>query len=157
MTDDELQSFSEKAFEFLQAQQDSTITDFRLGEYERYDWDQETQQLTWSDEGIPKVVADIQFVGSISTISNTWLWSRANPSVIDSMSNHLNDVRRFGEKHSISKLVEEKWPADELDGWEMTAISAYILRSKGAYRAPGKNGFTFMVFSEIRFVDDSES
>src|SRR5690606_27691909 len=109
-----------KAYEYLQEQQNSAMADFELGKYERYDWDQETQQLTWSDEGIPKVVADIQFVGSISTISNTWLWSWANPSVIDSMSNHLNDVRRFGEKHSISKLVEEKWPADELDGWEMT-------------------------------------
>ena len=39
--------------------------------------------------------------------------------------------------------------AEEVDGWEMTAISAYLLKAKGAYRVPTGKTFSFMLFMEI--------
>ena len=49
--------------------------EYRLWRWSRYDWHQETRQLIFSEGGVAKVTADIQFVGSISPESDTWLWS----------------------------------------------------------------------------------
>ena len=126
--------------------------DYKIGEYARYDYDQEKAELVWSDEGIPKVIAKIQFVGSISTKSNTWLWSWENPSVLDNLKKDIVRIRSFGETHGIEKLTNAKWIADEFDGWEMTSIAAKLLEARGAYRAPSSNGFTFMIITEISWA-----
>ncbi|SHI61177.1 hypothetical protein SAMN02745181_0496 [Rubritalea squalenifaciens DSM 18772] len=147
---------SKESYEYLQAKQTEAQERFDLGAYERYDWNQEKMQLVWSDAGVPKVVADIQFVGSISTKSNTWLWSWANPTVLDQLSKDMVTVRDFGRTHGLEKLTNEKWPAEEVDGWEMTAIAAKILKAKGAYRSPANDGFTFMIFTDIQFADGQQ-
>jgi len=144
---------SEDSYEYLQGKQDEAAEKFGIGEYERFDWDQETRQLVWSDGGVPKVVADIQFVGSVSTKSDTWLWSWANSSVLEPLSKEMLKVREFGSTHDLEKLTERKWSADEVDGWEMTAIAAYLLKAHGAYRSSDENGFTYMVFTDLRFAD----
>ena len=144
---------SKASYEYLQAKQTEAIEQFDLGAYERYDWDQEKMLLIWSDAGEPKVIADIQFVGSVSTKSNTWLWSWANSTILDQLSKDMAAVRDFGHSHGLEKLTNEKWPAEEVDGWEMTAIAAKILGVKGAYRSPGNDGFTFMVFTDIQFAE----
>lgn len=36
---------------------------------------------------------------------------------------------------------------------EMTSITAYVLRAKGAYRTPRENGFTYLVFTGVRWAD----
>lgn len=147
-------TLSKDAYEYLHAQQAAVAEEFQLGSYERYDWDQETKQLVWSDAGVPKVIADIQFVGSISHASHTWLWSWANSSVSEELSRGMQAVRDHGEAHGREKLIDAKWPAEEVDGWEMTAIAAYLLKAKGAYRSPGDTGFTFMVFTDVRFAEN---
>jgi hypothetical protein len=152
MTQEEFKVLSKTAYEYLNAQQERAKSEFHIGAYERYDWDQDARRIVWSDHGEPKVIADIHFVGSTSLKSGTWLWSWANPTVLKSMSEDMAEVRRYGEMHHIPPLTEAKWPADEIDGWEMTAIAAYVLQSKGAYRSTDTNGFTFMVFSDIRFA-----
>ena len=66
------------------------------------------------------------------------------------------EVKRYGEAHGIEKLTTDTWAAEEVDGWEMTAIAAYVLQAQGAYRSPKSNGFTFMVFTGLRFAEESD-
>jgi hypothetical protein len=93
--------------------------------------------------------ASFQVVGSISTTSNTWLWSWANPSILESVKKDIHLVRQFGDKHKLEELTEEKWEADELDGWAMTNVTAKLLNAKGAYRCPNENGAMFVVFTDV--------
>lgn len=44
---------------------------FSLGTYERYDWDQDRGVIVFSTDGEAKVIADIQFVGTISDRTKT--------------------------------------------------------------------------------------
>ena len=44
---------------------------FKLGKYDRWDADQDTGKLVFSDKGKPKVIASFQIAGSYSTYSNT--------------------------------------------------------------------------------------
>ena len=64
---------------YLRECQPELNKEYRLDYWPRYDWYQESRQLVFSENGVAKVAADIQFVGSISTQSDTWLWAWANP------------------------------------------------------------------------------
>ncbi|WP_409035712.1 DUF6882 domain-containing protein [Pedobacter africanus] len=67
----------------------------------------------------------------------------------------MGKVKSYGESRGFKKLIDRKWKADEIDGWEMTAIAAYVLKAKGAYRVPSKDEklFLFMIFKNIKWVD----
>lgn len=66
----------------------------------------------------------------------------------------MNRVRDFGVEHEISWLIEDKWTADEHDGWAMAAVAVAVLDAKGAYRCPTKSGYLFVIFTDIDFVAD---
>ncbi|MFY9905079.1 MAG: DUF6882 domain-containing protein [Terriglobales bacterium] len=129
-------------------------TTFKIGTYQRWDYDQETGEFVFSDDAVPKVVARFQVVGSFSTETKTWLWSWANAYIMETACDQMHRVREFGLSHDVTKLTDAKWDADEADGWEMTAISASIIGAKGAYRCPSKNGFMFVVYTDIHFAEN---
>jgi uncharacterized protein DUF6882 len=137
---------------YLESRQAELHERFRLGEYERYDWNQETAELVFSTGGRPIVVARIQFVGSVSTRSGTWLWSWANSSYLEGVRASLRAVRQHGGDRHFLKLASAYWEASEEDGWEMTAVSAFLLRALGAYRSPDEHGFTFMLLTDVRWA-----
>ena len=142
----------EQAVPYLQQQQDELCARYSLNDHERYDWDQDSGQLGFSNAGVPAVVADIQFVGSVSTQSHSWLWSWANDSFLEGVRSHVRRVRAHGDEHRLLKVACAYWGAEEEDGWEMTAVTAFLLRARGAYRSPDDNGFTFMVLTDVRWV-----
>ena len=137
------------AVAYLQHRQDQLYSRYNLGGYQRYDWNQETGQFIFSDNGQARVVADIQFVGSVSSRSNTWLWSWANKSIFESVKQRVREVRAYGDDHRYLKLACACWPAEEADGWEMAAITAYLTGAAGAYRSPGDQGFSFLVMTDV--------
>jgi hypothetical protein len=130
---------------------DKCVAEYKIGAYKHFNWNQQTGELVWSDDGVPRVIAKIQFVGSISTKSNTWLWSWANPTILADMKKDMIRVKAFGEQHHFEKLTTEGWPAEEADGWEMTAVAAKVLQARGVYRAPDSSGdgYTFFIIKEL--------
>lgn len=136
-----------KAVSFLEKRQTRLWKKFRIGEYERFDWDQETGQLLFSHSGKPRVIVDIVFVGSVSTRSNTWLWSWANDSYLENVKSRMREVRGYGAQHRLLKLAAAHWSATEQDGWEMTAVASLLLDAVGAYRSPSERGFSFMIMT----------
>ncbi len=150
---DDWADFVTIAHNSLSAKQDAIMDEYKIGEHERFDWDQENGTLVFSNDGIKAVIAKVQFVGSVSTKSNTWLWSWANSSVLNNVKDQMYKVKEFGQSKGFDALINDKWSADEVDGWEMTSITSYILNAKGAYRTADKTGFTYMVITDIYWVE----
>jgi hypothetical protein len=148
-TNEQYDQFVRDSYEYLNRVQDAAKQDFALGSYSRYDWDQDKGTLVFSDEGVAKVIANVEFVGSISNRTKTWLWSWDNATIQPSVKEHITEVRKFGELHGLRHLTTAKWEATEEDGWAMTAVTARILQAKGAYRSPNDDGYTFFVFTSI--------
>lgn len=146
------QPFLSDAFSELQAKQDYLAETFDISRHERWDWDQETGEIVFSNAQEKALIARIQFVGTLSTATDTWLWSWANASLVPTVVQDILTVRAFGEAESYACLTVPKWPAEEEDGWEMTAVAAKILGAEGAYRTPGENGFSFLLLNDIRRV-----
>jgi len=147
--DEAFSKLSSDAVAYLRERQDQLYSRYNLGGYPHYDWNQDTGQLTFSDDGRTRVVADIQFVGSISTRSDTWLWSWANQSILESAKQRVRTVRAYGDAHRYLKLASACWTAEEADGWEMTAITAYLIGAAGAYRSPDDRGFSFLAITDV--------
>lgn len=142
-----------EAYEYLDSRQQAASERYRLGEYESYEWSQGTGELSFSDGRRARVVADFQFVGSWSRRTETWMWSWANRSIEESVKKRVRRVRAHGEEQGFLKLIAGLWPATEEDGWEMTAIAAYLLGAKAAYRAPDDSTYSFVLMTDIRWVD----
>lgn len=141
-----------RAIAFLQERQERAMQDFRLGQHTRWDWDQDRSQLIFSQAGKPQVIADVVFVGSVSTRSDSWMWSWANPSILEGAKARMQEVRRYGDEHRLLKLAAARWSATEPDGHEMSAITAYLLDAAGFYRAPSDYGFTFLIMTQLRWA-----
>ena len=137
---------------YLEEQQEICNTRYGLHRCNRMDYEQETGQMIFSALATPKIITSFQIAGSVSSRSNTWLWSWDNPYLLEKVVNELWKVKQYGEKHHIYKLVEPKWEATEDEGWDMTAIAAYILQARGAYRFPSDGIITYAVFTAIRNV-----
>jgi hypothetical protein len=60
-----------RACEAVERKQAKLRAAYRLDSYERYDWYQDRGVIVFSTGGHPRVIADIQFVGSASKISGT--------------------------------------------------------------------------------------
>lgn len=145
---------AQKAYVALVEKQETLKSEYNLGQHERFDVDQEKGTLVFSNDGKPTVIAKVQYVGSVSTISNTWLWSWANPTILEKVKDQMHIVKEYGLAHKYRAITEDKWPADEADGWEMTYVTDYLLKTKGAYRIEEKTGYTYMVITDIQWVKD---
>jgi hypothetical protein len=134
----------------LRRKQEDLSRLYSLWAHKRWDWNQERGEIVFSNDGLPAVIAKVAFVGSVSSKSETWLWSWANQHVLDAARARVVEVRDFGEKRDFPHLIVPKWAATEIDGWEMTAVAAHVLGADGAYRTPKEAGLTFMTLSEVR-------
>ena len=148
----EFEALSKKAYTYLTDQQKVIEKTFGIHNYEDWFYDQETGILTFSNSETKNKIVEIQYeeVGSISTISQTWLWSWANPHLDPKIKTEIEVVKNFGEFNNLEHLTKKKWFGDEYDGWEMTAIAAYLMKAKGAYRMPLENTFSFVIYKEIQ-------
>lgn len=153
LTDSERESWGDTigtCHEALHAKQAALEAQYTLGRHKRFDYDQETATLVFSNDGVPAVVGDVEFIGSISTRSNTWLWAWANFSNLPSVRSRIAAVRDFGEDKGYPHLTVPQWAAEEVDGWEMAGIAVDVLGAKGVYRVPSVNGFLFMAIMDMR-------
>lgn len=154
MSEPEFQALLQQARWFMRQAMDRNQKEFRLDGHERFEWNPWRGELVFSNGGVPKVVARIQVVGTHSTKSKTWVWSWANPSYLAPIRQAVLRVKEFGEERVALRLIQPKWLATESDAWGMTAVTAQLTDAKGANRCPSQDGFTYMIFTDIRSVSD---
>jgi hypothetical protein len=129
---------------------------YSIKRWPRWDYDPEAGTLTFSENGIAKVVAEIQVVGTTSAEAANWLWAWANAHwpehcIADSLA-----AREFGQEHGICDLTHDYLSEDrDLNGlgWELTAVVARICGSVGAYRPPrDEGGGLYLVYRKVDWV-----
>lgn len=141
------------SFEHLKAVQKAFMEKYRIEDHERWDWYQDTGKLVFSHHNNPIVECEIDFVGTFSNISDTWMWAWANQSFSENIKARSRDVRIFGEENNMLKLASALWASEPVDGWEMTAIMAKKVNAIGAYRTPDDNGYVYMIIKSANWVN----
>ena len=141
-------AFVDGALEGLQIQTAACQGTWGLGSEEDWSFDQEDGRLvlTFSDK---IVTTPAQIIGSFDGDSKTWLWAWANSSIEPALARDAEKVRAYGERHGVKRLVDRKWPADEVDGWRMTALANRICNSGGAYRGAAGSAYVYFTFGKL--------
>ncbi|KRD22200.1 hypothetical protein ASE39_07445 [Acidovorax sp. Root267] len=127
-------------------------SDYGISRFSRWDYDQPTGTLTFSDNGVARVVADIEFIGSVSETTHTWLWAWANFHNQAKVISRIPDVWEFGEDKGFRHLTVPLWKGDATDGWEVSGVAADVLGAQGVYRAPTAHGFLYMALMSVQTV-----
>lgn len=138
----------------MRSQIEQNEKDFQLSTLPRFDWDPWRGEIVFSIGSLPKVAARIQVAGTLSTKANTWLWAWANTTLLEPIRKSALRAKEFGTERGILRLIQPRWSAKEADAWEMTALTFRLTEAKGAFKCPSPDGFTFMVFTDIRAVSD---
>ncbi len=147
-------TFVKDSYNYIEQNQEQIIKDYLLKSYERFNIDQKTGIFSWGDNEKNIVEAEFEAVGSFSLVDNSWLWAWKNDTLFEKITREIQKVKTFGEEHSIEKLFIPYWGATEQDGYEMAAISAYILKAIGFYRIPFDNGVQFYIlFKNIKWSE----
>lgn len=144
-----------KSREYLLGQQEIIKQQFELNDYERMDYEQETGKMIFTIKDGRKVIMSFQVVGSVSDRSNTWMWSWDNPYLLENITEEMFEVKEYGVKNGIEKLVNPRWPGNDSDGWEMTAITTWVLKAKGAFSFLSDEMLVFVVFKDINWLKEA--
>lgn len=151
-------AWRDEAVEQLDAENSQLQDDFRLGSWPRYDYDLKAGKLLFSEQGVVKVVAEIQIAGSTSGKGRNWLWAWANSNVPTELVSDARLVRAFGEKNGVDDLSQAFVADRDNDltalGCGLTAAMARICDdARGAYRSPrGEGGGLYLIIKNINWA-----
>ena len=147
------QTWRHDAVHELQDKNARLKAEFKLGSYERWDYELEKASLVFSHGGKPVVSTRIQVVGSTVTNKN-WLWAWGNNWWPELTTKDAGAAKLFGEKNGIAELTTPYLEDESLEhlGWELSAVTARITSAIGAYRPPSGKGFLFLLFRDVNFV-----
>jgi hypothetical protein len=138
------------AHAYTTGRQDELRSKYSLASMPHAHLNEATGQLIFSDESqTPRVLANVQVVGTVNTQDRTWLWSWADSAIDASLYRDILEVQMLGRARAIDQLTTPFWEGDAVDGWEVTSISAYVLQAAGAYRATTPHGFSYLIMTSI--------
>lgn len=92
----------------------------------------------------------VQFIGSESSVSNSWMWGWNNINNFDSQLVSLaNDVRTLGERWQLKALTTKSFAMDDTFNGHTLAMVATGISQKDYcyYRGPHENGAAVMAVS----------
>ena len=138
----------------MTARQDRLRREYQLGRWPRFDYDEGAGTLVFSEGGVARVVADVQFVGEASRRDSTWTWAWDLPYASGELASAASQARRYGWLHGVAPLRRSGWHGDDVDGWEMTSLTGWIAGAEGGYRAPSSDSlsYTFMLLRNVRWA-----
>ena len=78
-----------------------------------------------------------QAVGSYDADHGTWMWAWANQSLtaFPSFLKYAAEVRDYGRRHGLPKLVTPALSSDQEAAWSMTALAVKLCGGQGASAA----------------------
>jgi hypothetical protein len=146
------QQLVQEACEELSSKQEKLVAKYCLSHHERWDYDQTTGLLTFSNDGKLAVEAEFQIIGSVSKELKTWQWAWSNPNWVQAVTKKVQKVADFGFEHGYPMLTVPVFDADEHDGWHLAMLATQLMKAKGIYRIPGEHTFLFLAITKIRSV-----
>jgi hypothetical protein len=139
----------DQSMESTSAQTREHQQDWRMGQADRWDFDQTTGKLTFAFSDGVRVTYDAQITGSYNENDRTWLWSWANSHVLPTLTKDAEVVRQHGIQNDLTLLQMPKWKSDINWAWTMTAITCALTKSEGCHSGQGGKTRTFFTFRNI--------
>jgi len=142
----------EKSVELAQKVASDAESKYALGDYERWDFSQDTGELVLSANDGPRIAARVQVIGTYSFDTGTWLWAWANASFDESLTHDSRQVRTLGSSKGFQELMNGTFKAEEDDCWALAAVSLAVCGGHALYSGATDRRRTFFLLKEIRAI-----
>jgi len=139
MSDAEFEAFLSTANRELHDKQERLKTQYGLGSYRRWWYEQATGKLQFFDaDDALALQADIIHIGSFSAKSKAWQWAWSNTSIMPWWRQHSERLKELANLTGLELFAQERAFVLESPGmaWELAAIAVKHLDALGCYRAP---------------------
>ncbi len=150
MAEAEFEALLDKSLAELTVKQNGHMARWSMEKYARWDMQQGTGVLTFTDPVRGKAVMPAQIVGSWFADDSTWMWAWANTTIDDKLKRDAEQVRRFGQEHKLTLLTQAKSTVPEAEAWRLAALAVHLCKAEGVYRGPDGRNAVFMTFGEVR-------
>ncbi|HEV7402610.1 MAG TPA: hypothetical protein VGO11_06790 [Chthoniobacteraceae bacterium] len=157
MTDPEFDDFLSARLAAYEEKQQNLREQYGLGTYDRWDYDQTTERLKFSDEaGRVVVEATVIPIGTWSVQSDTWQWAWANPSMVEPGRSRAAQLRGlFEATDGLDCFHAELFDCGEAQAWELAALAVDHLGAVGCYAGPAGPTIVFLAIVDIRKNDEA--
>jgi len=147
----EFEKFAKSASESFLESSKKIDDAYKLDQYSRWDFDQKTRQIVFSEKGVKKVIADVQIAGSWAA-NITWLWAWDNKTIDDALKIDAAKVREFGKQKKYWELTTSQFMSELDHAWTLTAVAGYLTKAKTAYRGENGTGYVFFLITDLKWV-----
>ncbi|SEW25185.1 hypothetical protein SAMN05421841_1839 [Chryseobacterium wanjuense] len=127
-----------------------------LDSYKNWFYDGESELLRLYNSDEDEIYFRYVPIGTFSLKLRTWMWSWFNTSSIEKSKSQLLAIKEFGVQNNYEKLKEGTFPADEFDGWELSAICLHLLNGIGVYKVNSGELEKYMLLMQIENRDSPE-
>jgi len=148
MNKKEYKAFLDSCYVELQKKQERLFSEFGLGHYDDFWFDQLTETIQFKKDGEIGLEFKFVLVGSWSSNSNSWMWAWANTSVAEEVREKSAAIKELAAITGSSVFEEEAFGAEEITAHELTAMAVHHLGALGMYIAPSGNKKVFMALME---------
>ncbi len=155
-TDERWTSLFPMAYAMMEDIQAQTWKQFGIDYGAQYEWNIERAEIVFYRNKRPVARADLQFVGSISRSSGTWLWSWANESIPAQAKDMMSAVRQYGEEQGFHKLALPEWHPEHVDdGHDIMYVAASILGATATFHDHAGDLALYFTLHNFRFAGDT--
>jgi len=159
VTDPEFDEFLAERVDALERKQADLTVRFGLGTHARWDYDQTTGRLAFSDAaGRVVVEADVTPIGSWSAAGPDFRWAWANPSFLEPARTRAARLRGLHEAtDGLECFHAEVFECEEETAWQLAALAVDHLGAAGCYQAPAGCVAVFLALDAVRSLADAAS
>ena len=147
---EEYEAFSHDCIHESMAQNKLWLEKYKINDWPRWDYSMDDATLTFSSDGVSKVLCEMQVVGSAQ--GDSWEWSWGNKCMPDACKTQMHLVREFGEEKQYENLSQLFLDYNQYRGWECASVASHLLGGEAVYRCPNKTGAVYLVIMSSQFA-----
>jgi hypothetical protein len=147
------QSFIADARQALERQILAQSSDWHLGSEQDWRVDFQEGTIVFKMGKTVTARARIQVIGSYHKVEKTFVWGWDHPLATESLRNHSQLVRTWGQKAGLEAYTTRKVPCTEEQAWDMAALAHKLAGSQAVFRGPSGVAFLFLTLSDIKVIE----
>ena len=152
MNENELNEYMKLCSKELNQKQNDIVKNYALGSYENWKYDQDTEKLTFLNQGKVILICDVIIIASWLEEKEDWLWGWANNSLSEDLRKKSERLKKLSTITGIEDFSEKHMQADKDLAEEIAAMSIKVLNAKGLYVAPAGKSQIFFAIISIRKI-----
>jgi hypothetical protein len=142
------QKLAQQSLEYASANGKELESNFKFSTYPQWNLDIDKGELHFTAPNVKPLVTKILVVGSMS--QSKWQWGWSDQRFKPQLTKEMEKIRAYGSQNGFQRLVEPSWQGQEQDAWLVTAIANFLLKGKGVYRPPTKDGALFVMYTSVQ-------